>query len=207
MLSTNFASVPSNIDQAYCMFNQLTLKMECLENINLRYVNQNCANPIQIGYLKSVKDDAKCMSFGYPWEGGDDGAGEARFEYCNENLEQNVVFCDDGSLRTVADDSQCLSAPEEGSWDVKTESCSFGADGSITPRQLWTWNEDTATEYTNNLTGETHTAKFLTNGLPRSYTSSDGTVTTYDQCIDTYSGSYTSMSMCYIEDYWGEDSQ
>ena len=62
--------------------------MECLENINLRYVNQDCANPIQIGYLKSVKYDAKCLSFGYPWEGRDNGAGVARFEYCNENLEK-----------------------------------------------------------------------------------------------------------------------
>ena len=77
-----------------------------------------------------------------------------------------------------------------------TESCSFGADGSITPRQLWTWNEDTATEYTNILTGETHTAKFLTNGVEVSDTRSE--------CISTIDGSYTSMSMCYVEDFWGD---
>ena len=86
-----------------------------------------------------------------------------------------------------------------------SESCSFGADGSITPRQLWTWNEDTATEYTNILTGETHTAKFLTNGVEGSDTRRDGT--TINQCMSTYSGTYTSMSRCYVEDFWREDSK
>ena len=106
MLSTNFSTLTANLDQSYCMFNQQTLKMECLENINLRWVNQECANPVSIGRMKNIGHDGKCVSYG--WEGGhDDGDGHIGLQICGETLEENIVFCDDGSLRSVADDSLC----------------------------------------------------------------------------------------------------
>ena len=100
--------------------------MECLENINLRYVSQDCANPLEIGRLKLAGYDGKCLSWGYEWS-ADDGEGEPRFEYCNDSLEQNIVFCDDKTIRSVANDSLCLTLPASGSYDsVRAKYC----DGS-----------------------------------------------------------------------------
>ena len=107
MLSTDFTSLPANIDQSYCMFNQQTLKMECMENINLRYVGQDCANPIQIGHFKAIDHDAKCLRTG--WGSEDTGIGYVGFGYCEDRLSENFVFCDDGTIRTVANDSYCLT--------------------------------------------------------------------------------------------------
>ena len=191
MLSTNFVSPPVNIDQSYCMFNQETLKMECMENINLRWVGQECANPLQIGRLKAYGHDGKCLSFG--WGGGhDDARGPARFEYCSDTLEQNIVFCDDGTIRSVADDSRCLTIPtnENGDYDFKMKPCRGGH------RQQWSWDEVSARDYTNELTGNTWTARILKSGKRYTYARDDGTEGGWDQCLDTYSGSWISAGYC-----------
>ena len=88
-----------------------------------------------VGHLKSVNaGEGKCLSWGYDWTSDDGQDYDPRFAICNDELEQNIVFCDDGSIRNVANDSYCLSKPGEGEYGVKNKPCSFGADGSIDPK-------------------------------------------------------------------------
>ena len=197
MISTNFSAVPANLDQSYCMFNQQTLKMECQENINLRWVGQECANPVSIGRMKNAGHDGKCLSYG--WEGGrDDAQDEVQLTMCGETLEQNIVLCDDGSLRSVADDSLCVTIPDDyyefnmhgWFWPLPCEQMG----GEIASYQKFEWVEESATEHTNGYTGNTWTAKWLKSKYR-------------NECVVTYSGYWLYLTSCPTEEWRSEEDK
>ena len=87
--------------------------------------------------------------------------GRVQFTECNKDSEQTLIFCDDGTIRPLANELYCVSSNVNSTWwsgySTYTIPCSTEPDGKVPETKIWTWlDDDRAREITDNVTGNTY---------------------------------------------------
>ena len=76
-----------------------------------------CATPLEIGELR-VLEGKHCVNIH-----GTDGRGDVNTEECDGYEDQQLIMCEDGTIRNANTPNNCLIPGEDGTGDVQSKSC------------------------------------------------------------------------------------